>query len=178
MTRAGLQTSEDYLNSLSSLIGNLQDAPGRLLQSVEQSSLEVWGNSNSGVNPAATTVSYYNKGNVLGLLLDAKIRRATDGRQSFDDVMKMAYRRYSGERGFTADEFRKTAEEVAGLDLKEWFRKAVSSAEELEYEDLLECFGLRFTTSEQPPNAWKLVIREDATAAQRRNLEAWLAASR
>jgi len=176
--RAGLRTRQQYLDSLSSLIGQLQNAPGRLLQSVEQSSLEVWGNSNSGVNPAATTVSYYNKGNVLGLLLDAKIRRATDNRQSFDDVMKMAYRRYSGERGFTADEFRKTAEEVAGIDLKEWFRKAVSSAEELDYDDLLECFGLRFTTSEQPPNAWKLVVRDDATPAQQRNLDAWLRSSR
>jgi predicted metalloprotease with PDZ domain len=176
--RAGLRSRQQYLDSLSSLIGQLQNAPGRLLQSVEQSSLEVWGNSNSGVNPAATTVSYYNKGNVLGLLLDAKIRRATDGRQSFDDVMKMAYRRYSGERGFTADEFRRTAEEVAGIDLEEWFGKAVSSAEELDYDDLLECFGLRFTTSEQPPNAWKLVVREDATDAQRRNLDAWLRSSR
>ena len=176
--RAGLRTRDDYLNSLSSLIGQLQNSPGRLLQSVEQSSLEVWSNSNSGVNPTATTVSYYNKGNVLGLLLDAKIRRATDGRQSFDDVMKMAYRRYSGGRGFSADEFRATAEEVAGIDLKEWFRKTVSSTEELEYDDLLECFGLRFTTAEQPPNAWKLAVRADATDAQRRNFEAWLSPSR
>ena len=58
MTRAGLQTPEEYLASLSSLIGNLQTSPGRLLQSVERSSLEVWGNSNSGVSPNAGTVSY------------------------------------------------------------------------------------------------------------------------
>src|SRR5262245_940872 len=175
MTRSGLQTPDEYLSSLSSLIGNLQNSPGRLLQSVEQSSLEVWNNSNSGVNPAATTVSYYNKGNVLGLLLDAKIRRATNGERSFDDVMKAAYRRYSGLRGFTADQFRETAEEIAGIDLKDWFRNSVSSVEELDYADLLECFGLQFTASEQqPPGAWKLVVRDDATAAQKRNLEAWL----
>ncbi len=75
MTRAGLQTQEQYLVSLSNLIAGLQSSPGRLLQSVEQSSLDVWNNSNSGVNPNASTVSYYNKGNLLGLLLDAKIRR-------------------------------------------------------------------------------------------------------
>ena len=50
--------------------------------------------------------------------------------------------------------------------------------EELDYDDVLECFGLRFTTSEQPPNAWKLVRREDATPAQQRNLDAWLRPSR
>src|SRR5262245_48595113 len=101
--RAGLRSEDEYLASLSSLIGGLQNAPGRLLQSVEQSSLDVWNNSNSGVNPNANTVSYYNKGNVLGLLLDARIRRATDGRKSFDDVMRLAYKRYGGDRGFTPD---------------------------------------------------------------------------
>ena len=51
MTRAGLRTVEEYLASLSSLIAGLENAPGRRLQSVEQSSREVWGNSNSGVEP-------------------------------------------------------------------------------------------------------------------------------
>src|SRR6185295_1193098 len=125
--RAGLRTRDEYLGSLSSLIGGLQNAPGRLLQSVEQSSLEVWNNSNSGVNPNATTVSYYNKGNILGLLLDAKIRRMTAGRANFDDVMRLGYKRYGGERGFTPDEFRRVAEEIADGDLREWFRKSLSS---------------------------------------------------
>jgi predicted metalloprotease with PDZ domain len=137
MTRAGLRTVQEYFASLSSLVGGLENAPGRRLQSVEQSSREVWGNSNSGVNPTASTVSYYNKGNVLGLLLDARIRRVTQGRGSLDDVMRLAYRRYSGERGFTADEFRQTAEEVAGVDLREWFRRSVSSTEDLDYATCL-----------------------------------------
>jgi len=51
-------------------------------QSVEQSSLDVWNNSNSGVNPNAATVSYYDKGQILALLLDAKIRRETFGQKS------------------------------------------------------------------------------------------------
>lgn len=58
-----LKATNEYLASLSSLIGNLQNAPGRLLQSVEQSSLGVWNNSNSGVSPNASTVSYSIAGN-------------------------------------------------------------------------------------------------------------------
>jgi len=174
MTRAGLQTADEYLASLSSLIGNLQSAPGRLLQSVERSSLEVWQNSLSGVNPSATTVSYYNKGQVLGLLLDAKIRRATSGRRSFDDVMRVAYKRYSGERGFTGDQFRQTAEEVAGIDLRGWFASAVSSTDELDYADLLEWYGLRFVKTDGAAGAWTIERRPDQTAAQRQRLEAWL----
>jgi predicted metalloprotease with PDZ domain len=174
MTRAGLQTPDEYLASLSSLIANLQISPGRLLQSVERSSLDVWENSTSGVNPNASTVSYYNKGNVLGLLLDAKIRRTTKGRVGLDDVMRLAYQRYSGARGFTAGEFRQTTEEVAGADLLRWFTSAVSSTDELDYTDLLEWYGLRFVTSSGPAGAWTLERQPDQTAAQRQRLANWL----
>ncbi len=175
LVRSGLHTVDHYLASLSSLIGGLQTSPGRLAQSVEQSSREVWTNSNSGVNPSATTVSYYNKGEVLGLLLDAKIRRTTNGRRSLDDVMRLAHKRYAGERGFTTAEFIATTEEVAGADLEEWFRRFVSSTDELEYDDLLEWYGLRFIA---PPGstqaAWTLEVRDDASAQQKRNLQQWL----
>jgi predicted metalloprotease with PDZ domain len=174
MTRAGLRTPQEHLASLSSLVRGLENAPGRLLQSVEQSSREVWNNSNSGVNPNDTTVSYYNKGNVLGLLLDARIRRVTQGRRSLDDVMRLAYQRYSGARGFTADQFRQTAEEMAGVDLHEWFRRSVSSTEELDYRDVLEWFGLRVVTGEGSTKSWTLEARPDASDAQKAALRAWL----
>jgi predicted metalloprotease with PDZ domain len=121
VARAGLRTRDEFLASKGAQIGQLQNAPGRLLQSLEQSSREVWNNSNSGVAPAATTVSYYNKGEILGLLLDARIRHATNGRGSFDDVMRLAYKRYAGAKGYTPDDFRAVAEEIAATDLKEWF---------------------------------------------------------
>jgi predicted metalloprotease with PDZ domain len=179
IVRAGLQSHENYLASLSSLIGRLQTAPGRLLQSVEQSSREVWANSNSGVNPTANTVSYYNKGAVLGLLLDAKIQRVTEGRRSLDDVLRLAYQRYSGDRGYTDDEFRLTVEEVAGTDLREWFRASISTTQELDYTDVLEWYGLHFSSSAQEPAGdWTLTMRKDATEAQKRHLQEWLASSR
>lgn len=176
MTRAGLQTPDTYLASLSSLIGGLQTSPGRLLQSVERSSLEVWRNSLSGVNAGPGTVSYYNKGQVIGLLLDAKIRRATNGRRSFDDAIRLAYRRYGAERGYTADELRRTFEEVAGVSLAAWYQSAVSSTDELDYSDLLEWFGLRFVTGAGAAGAWTLERRPDQTDAQRAHLDAWLGA--
>ncbi|MFN7976822.1 MAG: hypothetical protein U0P30_01715 [Vicinamibacterales bacterium] len=174
MTRAGLQTVDTYLSSLSSLIGGLQSSPGRLLQSVERSSLEVWSNSLSGVNAGPGTVSYYNKGQIIGLLLDAKIRRATSGRRSFDDAIRLAYKRYGAERGYTADELRRTFEEVAGVPLAAWYQCAVSSTDELDYSELLEWFGLRFVTGAGPAGSWTLERRPDQTDAQRAHLDAWL----
>jgi predicted metalloprotease with PDZ domain len=123
LVRAGITTPDQFLASMSSAIADLQKSPGRLLQSLEQSSAEVWTNSNSGVGARASTVSYYGKGNVVSFLLDAHVRRATNGRKSLDDVMRLAYARYGGERGFTADELRATVEQVAGKGMKALVRQ-------------------------------------------------------
>jgi predicted metalloprotease with PDZ domain len=111
---------------------------------------------------------------VVGFLLDAKIRRATNGARSLDDLMRLAYRRSGGEKGFTAEQFRQAAEEVAGVDLKGPFRKWLATAEELDYTEALEWFGLRFAPGQGPKKAWRLEARPDATAAQRERLRAWL----
>jgi predicted metalloprotease with PDZ domain len=174
IARAGLATPREHLAALSSHIGQLQNARGRLVQSLEDASLDVWGSGTSGVGrDSATKLSYYVKGPVVGFLLDARIRRATGDKRSLDDVMRLAYRRYSGERGFTPEQFRETAEEVSGTDLKGWFRKAIASTEELDYREALDWFGLRFAPSDDPSRAWNLEVREDATEDQKRHFKAW-----
>ena len=172
LVRSGLTTAEEFLASMSSAIASLQKAPGRLNQSLEQSSAEVWSNSNSGVGANANTVSYYVKGNVVSFLLDAHIRRLTNGRKSMDDVMRLAYARYGAERGFTADELRATVEEVAGRNMKAWFAKAIASPGELDYGEMLAWYGLRFAGG--TGTSWDLEVRPKATNAQRKHLKALL----
>jgi len=169
--RAGMSRPADILKSLTARIEQLQRSPGRLVQTLEQSSLDVWtSESISGVNTNAnTSVSYYMKGQIAGFLLDARIRRATGGARSLDDVMRLAYRRYGGSRGFTADDFRATASEIAGVDLSGWFKRTVSSTQELDYDDALDWYGLRFAAG-----TWTLERREDASAQQKARLTAWL----
>lgn len=179
--RSGVGTPRDFLTGMSSQIRQLQNAPGRLVQTIEQSSLDVWTNSNSGVGGNAnTTVSYYVKGLILGFLLDARIRHVTDDAKSLDDVMRLAYKRYSGERGFKPEEFQATAAEVAGVDLKEFLRRALASTEELNYTEMLDWFGLRFAPQSDPPDpakAWMLEARPDATDAQMRHFQRLMAPS-
>jgi predicted metalloprotease with PDZ domain len=184
--RAELSTTEQWLGSLTSAIRQLQRSPGRLQQTLAQSSLDVWTNSLSGINPGTGTVSYYVKGQVVGFLLDARIRRATNGRKSLDDVMRRAYERYAGSRGFTGEEFQATVREVAGIDSTDWFRRVLASTEELDYTEALDWFGLRFAPpAPTPPTpapasaadsepAWKLEPRPDATPEQQRRLREWM----
>ena len=166
---------------MSSDIERLQTSPGRLVQSLEQSSLDVWSSGTSGVGRSRDkTVNYYVKGLIVGFLLDAKIQHATGGKKSLDDLIRRAYKLYGGERGFTANEFRLTAQEVAGVDLKDWFKKTISSTEELDYTEALDWFGLRFAPppppaedpekKDKPAKKWKLEIRNDATEAQKGHL--------
>lgn len=174
--RSGLSQTTDALATLSSHIARVQHAPGRLVQTLEQSSLDVWSGGVSGIGrDTMTTVSYYEKGPVVGFLLDARIRRVTNGRRSLDDVMRLTFARHSGERGFTAAEFQKAAEEVAGTSLAAFFRQTLASTDELDYTEALDWFGLQFTTGEpRAAGAWTLAVRPDATAEQQAHLRAWL----
>jgi predicted metalloprotease with PDZ domain len=143
--RAGLLTREEFLSSLSASIAELQSTPGRLLQSVELASYDAWIRYyRPDENSPNVSISYYLKGQILGFLLDARIRRATNGARSLDDVMRAAYARYSGERGYTPDQFREVAEQVAGTSLADFWTASVRGTGELSYTDALATFGLRF----------------------------------
>ena len=158
--RAGLQTRDEYLEDLSSTIELLQTTPGRLVQSAEMASFDAWikyyrpdENSNN------TTISYYTKGTVIAFLFDAKIRKATNGTKSLDDVMRTAYQKFSGPKGYTPEEFRAVAEQVAGTSLKAFWDTAVESTSELDYTETLDTFGLRFKPplpppGDRPPKPW------------------------
>ena len=176
VARSGLAGAPEFLSWMSTLIGQLQNTPGRLVQPLSQSSLDAWNSENSGVGmDQATTVSYYTKGTVVGLLLDARIRRLTNGRRSLDDVMHLAFRRYSGAHGFTPEQFQSVASEVAGANLDDWFHRVLDTTEELDYSEALDWFGLRFAPGDDPKTRWRLEVKEDASPAQRAHLAALLA---
>jgi predicted metalloprotease with PDZ domain len=146
LARAGLYTTDEYLRELSAAIRTLQTTGGRLNQSAEMASFDAWIKQyRPDDNTVNSTISYYTKGAVLGFLLDARIRAATGDAKSLDDVMRLAFTRYSGARGFTPEDFRKTASEVAGTDLGPWFLRALESTEELDYGPALEWFGLQLS---------------------------------
>jgi predicted metalloprotease with PDZ domain len=166
--RAGLMTREEYLESVSDRIEELQTTPGRLVQSAEMASFDAWIKYyRPDENSINTSVSYYTKGSVVGLLLDARVRKATSGARSLDDVMKAAYDKYSGTRGYTADEFRAVAEQVAGVSLKAFWDNAVTGTGELDYTEALETLGLRFrsvaVSADRPGRPWLgITTRNDA----------------
>ncbi len=158
LRRAGLSSESEFLQALSANIDSVQTTPGRLVQPVGMASFDAWIKYyRPDENSANTSISYYSKGAVLAFLLDAKIRRATGGARTLDEVMRAAYDRYSGRRGYSPEEFRALVEEVAGPseNLRSWFAGGVESAAELDYGEALDWFGLRFRDgANAPPRAW------------------------
>jgi predicted metalloprotease with PDZ domain len=151
LARAGLYTRDEYLHELSNAIRTLQTTPARLTQTAEMASFDAWIKQyRPDDNTVNSTVSYYTKGAVLGFVLDARIRAATSDAKSLDDVMRLAFARYSGARGFTPEDFRKTATEAAGTDLGPWFTRALESTDEVDYGPALDWFGLQFVNPPAP----------------------------
>jgi len=153
INRAGFMTPDEMLESLGRSITAYESIPGSRVQSATLSSFDTWINFFSrSENSQNTTISYYDKGCGLGLLLDLKIRQSTGNRKSLDDVMRVLYYDYHKKlgRGFTDDEFRTECEKAAGTDLGELFGWA-SSVVRPDYDRYLGYAGLYL--KEEAPSA-------------------------
>jgi len=153
LDRAGLMTRDEVLERLGSTIANYENAPGRRYQPATASSFDTWTNFFSrGEHSANTTISYYDIGAGLGLLLDLKIREASKGRSSIDDVMRTLYRTFYKEkkRGFTDREFREVCERAAGAPLGEIFDVYAATVKEWDYAKYLGYAGLAIDGEPRP----------------------------
>jgi predicted metalloprotease with PDZ domain len=145
LLRAGLLTREDVLDRLRSTIARYENVPGRLFQSATASSFDTWIQFfNRSENASNTTISYYDKGAALGLLLDLKIRNDTDNKASLDDVMRTLYQKFYKEknRGFTDQEFREVCEKAAGGPLPEIFDVYAPTVRDIDYPKYFAYGGL------------------------------------
>jgi predicted metalloprotease with PDZ domain len=143
--RAQFSTDTEYLEILSKHINDLQSTAGRQVQSLRESSYDAWIKFyRPDENSANSSISYYVKGPVVAFLLDAEIRAHHPNSDGLNEVMRRAYKKYSGPQGYTEDEFRAVAEEVAGVGLKGFFSRYVDGHDELDYASALKTLGLRF----------------------------------
>ena len=166
--RAGLTTVEEYLKTLSRLIHLLHSTPGRLKQSLEDSSFDAWIKLyRADENTPNSTVSYYLKGAVVGWLMDMEIQRRSRGTKNLDDVMRVLFERYSGDTGFTGEQVQQTVEEIAGESMEDFFSTAVRSTQELNFENALSHLGLRFAADNSGGKSWiGAVAAADSTAVR------------
>jgi len=146
--RAGLTSEKDYLDGLANSIQSLQNTPGRLEMSAEEASFNAWIKEyRPDENSVNSQISYYDKGELLGLLLDLEIRRRTNNARSLDDVMRYLYHEfYEKNRNYAPEDFQKACEVMAGSSLDDFFKRYVRGRDELNYNAALTAAGLELRT--------------------------------
>jgi predicted metalloprotease with PDZ domain len=144
LERTGLWTKDRFYADLAEQIGMLQARPARQWQSVEASSLDAWLEKYDSYRDPARSISYYNKGQIVGVLLDLAIRDATDNHKSLDDVMRRMNNQYALQGKFydESNGIREAVEQVSGKNLDEFFRRYISGTDEIPYNDFLSVAGL------------------------------------
>lgn len=169
--RSGVWTRMDFFDHLAGEVHDLQSEPGRRMMSAESSSFHAWFYDRAPqmqkTNFANSTISYYNKGALLGMLLDLEIRERTGGKKSLDDVMRSMYKKfyeapastyYLPGRGYTERDILEALNAVSGTDFTDFFRRYIQGTDELPYDRVLDAAGIKLNVSASPGAAPSLGI--------------------
>jgi predicted metalloprotease with PDZ domain len=155
LKRSGLWSRADYFENLAKQISELQTAPGRKIMSVELASWDTWNRADNAQN---NRIDYYNKGELLGNLLDLDIRHRTGNQRSLIDVFLYLLKNYGLPKpGFEEVRgFRDAVELItrqaapSNFDFGDFFAKYVSGVEEIPWNDFLEYAGLMLQEKKNP----------------------------
>jgi predicted metalloprotease with PDZ domain len=165
LVRSGIWSKQDFYSDLAQDINELESRPANRWQSAEQSSLDAWLEKYAYYNGPDFSVSYYTKGQVLGLLLDILIRDRTNNDKSLDDVMRKMNTDFAKRNKFYRDslDIRLSTEAVAGGSFGDFFQNYVARAEPLPYAEILAKAGLLLQKQEIKRPDLGFTVERDAT---------------
>ena len=169
LRRAGLWEDREFLKRAAETIRGIESAQGSRLMSAEESSLSAPFLDDAPhaqlTNLRNTAISYYPKGELIGMVMDLLVRGRTKGKTSLDDIMRDMYEEfylkspnssyYLRGRGYQTDDLERVASRRAGFDLSDFFKRHIRDVEVLPYEEAFAYVGLRLvkTQSEEPYDA-------------------------
>ncbi len=150
LNRAGIITAKEFLENKASQIKQLQERPGRFEMSLEEASFDAWIKYyRQDENAVNNQISYYDKGEIVNMMLDIAIRSASNGAKSYDDVLRYLYTEFFKKgKNYTPEDFQKAAELAAGKSLDDFFAKYVRGTAEIDYSEIVKGIGLQLTTKE------------------------------
>ena len=149
LRRAGLLDDAGYLKLLGKTLQQVQQTPGRHVQTVAEASFDAWVKYyRQDENTPNSTVSYYTKGALVALCLDLTLRR--EGRTTLDAVMRGLWQRCKAGPMAEAD-LRAVLQALAGRSFDAELDAWVHSTAELPLADLLTAHGVGL---ENPPLSW------------------------
>jgi predicted metalloprotease with PDZ domain len=136
--RLGLLNFDDYLAALARAYDNYEPLRERDTLSLVEASARRWSGANALV---------YHKGMLAAALYDLKLREATSGKRSLDDVYRELFRRARGDaRGRNGNELAlEVLKDVAGG--RDFAARLIAVAQQIDLGAELSPFGLKVETS-------------------------------
>ncbi len=130
---------------------------GRLEQSLEEASFDAWIRTYKPTEASTNTgVSYYGKGTVVGWLMDAQLRLASEGKTGLQDYFRLLWSRHGD--GPVRDEDLRVAFRDLGGDPEPLWRAWIQGTEELDPAPIEQAYGLEL----QRLAPWELLDGERA----------------
>lgn len=156
LRRAGLIDNATYLKLITKTLNQVQQTPGRKVQSVAQSSFDAWVKYyRQDENTANATVSYYTKGALVAMSLDLKLRQ--EGQTTLDAVMRALWQRCQGSAMSEADVLT-VLQALTGRSWEAELQVWVHGTQELPVTELLAAHGVA-ADADQPVPAQALGLR-------------------
>lgn len=152
--RSGIIDQTAYLELLKEQINRYLSNPGRLIQSVAESSFDAWikyYRPDENTNNAGT--SYYNKGALVALCLDLSLKQQGS---NLDELLRLLYQR--AKQGVHVDEHTlpQLCEHLTQTSWQQFFDQYVYGTEELPLEKLLTDYGVEVVFDQK---VWPLGLK-------------------
>lgn len=147
VSRAGLISQSQALDYLAKKLTRVTRMPGRFKQTIEDSSFNAWTKFyQQDENAPNAIISYYTKGYLIALVLDAAIRQRTKDAQSLDDLLVALWHQYGKPHiGVPEGAIEQLAKQVLTCDLSDIFEIGLRSTQDLDLVTLLAPLGAALT---------------------------------
>jgi len=169
LRRAGIWDDQRFLRREGGTISGIENSQGSHLMSAEESSLSAPFIDDAPhsqlTNLENASISYYPKGELIGMTLDLLLRGRTKGKSSLDELMRQMYEQfylkspnnsyYLKGRGYHTSDVQTVAGQLMGSDLSDFFNRYIRGVEVLPYDEAFGYVGLRLVKNQakEPFNA-------------------------
>jgi predicted metalloprotease with PDZ domain len=141
LLRAGLMTKAEFYKDLAKRLDKFVHTPGRLVQSVSESSFDSW-ISQGGDHGANFEVNIYTEGYIASWLMDELILKQSGRKASYRELHNQLYQRFGKTTAFTAKDVIAIASELTGEDQSLWWQQQIEQPLNFDIDTLLASFGL------------------------------------
>ena len=145
LLRAGYYDQETLIKKMFSSLNYVEGSVGSRVQPVSHASFDAWIKAyRPNENSSNTTMTYYSRGSVIAMMLDAKIITKYNGEKCLDHFMRHLYDVYylGKNRGFSAEEFKKELSSFLGESMDDFFAKYIDGTEIPDYNAIFSPLGL------------------------------------